>query len=124
MGCMVLASSFMSAFYCIPGHRSLFFGQDAEEVQERRRIHAGQVGNVPHVEFQNNESHVNRQGRLREDVLPAATAAHAAVAAVSSLSNNIRRGSKPQESSEQDEGPPKNTVSKDTAASEAEEVPV
>ena len=124
MGCIVLASSFMSAFYCIPGHRSLFFGQDAEEVQERRRIHAGQVGNVPHVEFQNSESHVNRQGRLREDVLPAAAAAHAAVAAVSSLSNNIRRSSKPQESSEQDEGPPKNTVSKDKAASEAEEVPV
>ena len=117
MGCIVLISSFMSAFYCIPGHRSLFFGEDAEEVQERRRTHAGQVGNVPHVEFQNNESHVNRQGRLREEVLPAAAAANAAVAAVSSLSNSLLRTSKAEDL----QGPPSNTVTQGTMTSEAEE---
>jgi len=60
MGCTVMASSLLCAFVTINGHRSLFFGEDATEVQERRSAHTGQLGNLPNVDFRNSETQKKR----------------------------------------------------------------
>jgi NNP family nitrate/nitrite transporter-like MFS transporter len=66
MGCAVVVSSLLSALVNIDGHRSLFFGKDANEVTDRRTAHAGQVGNVPVVDFhQSAGTHQNRHSVLR-----------------------------------------------------------
>jgi NNP family nitrate/nitrite transporter-like MFS transporter len=68
MGCSVIASSLLSAFVKIEGHRSLFSGEDAVEVTERRTAHAGQLGNMPNVDFhQSGEANKNRQAVLRAE---------------------------------------------------------
>lgn len=68
MGCSVVGSSILSAFVKIEGHRSLFFGEDAVEVTDRRTAHAGQLGNMPNVDFrQSSEAHKNRQTVLRAE---------------------------------------------------------
>jgi NNP family nitrate/nitrite transporter-like MFS transporter len=38
MGAIVLASSLLTVFICIPGHRGLFFGHDSPVVYEHRRL--------------------------------------------------------------------------------------
>jgi NNP family nitrate/nitrite transporter-like MFS transporter len=75
MGCSVIASSLLSAFVKIEGHRSLFFGEDAVEVTERRTAHTGQLGNMPNVDFhQSGEANKNRRAVLRaEPNVPAET---------------------------------------------------
>ncbi|CAJ1933386.1 unnamed protein product [Cylindrotheca closterium] len=60
MGCAVVASSLLCAFVTIDGHRSLFFGEDATEVKERRSAHAGQLGKLPTVDFRNSEMQKRR----------------------------------------------------------------
>jgi hypothetical protein len=65
MGCIVLASSFITALLAIPGHRSLLRGEDAPEVTFRRDTHAEQLGNRPNVEL-----HIhNVEGHPRQTVL-------------------------------------------------------
>lgn len=67
MGYVILFSSILSAFLRIPGHRTLLFGKDAREVEERRTNHADQVGSVPNIDFHTHthEGHRNRQSLLR-----------------------------------------------------------
>ena len=60
MGCTVMASSLLCALVKIDGHRSLFFGEDASEVKERRSAHTGQLGNLPNVDFRNTEAQKRR----------------------------------------------------------------
>ncbi len=69
MGCLVLASAFLTALIAVPGHRSLLRGVDAQEVLSRRDTHAEQLGNLPNVDFlAPNEGDQNRQSNLRAEV--------------------------------------------------------
>ena len=71
-----MASSILSALVHIEGHGALFYGKDTAEVADRRTAHAGQVGNVPNVDFhQSNEAHKNRQSVLRAEATAAAETA-------------------------------------------------
>ena len=94
MGCMVLCSSILSVFIAIPGHRTLLCGQDAQEVADRRNFHAGQVGNVPNVEFHghNRDNHRNRQSLLRTDAPLTPNSHHNAGATTEAELNSTERG--------------------------------
>lgn len=71
MGCSVMVSSLLCAVVTIDGHRSLFFGEDASEVNERRSAHTGQLGNLPNVDFRNSEAqkkrNIMRESRAEEE---------------------------------------------------------
>jgi NNP family nitrate/nitrite transporter-like MFS transporter len=74
MGCIVLASSGLTAFIAISGHRALLCGHDASEVLDRRDAHAGQLGSVPLVDLHthDSEAHRNRQTTLRNEAATSA----------------------------------------------------
>jgi NNP family nitrate/nitrite transporter-like MFS transporter len=74
MGLIVLASSVLTAFIAISGHRDLLRGLDASEVLDRRESHAGQLGSVPLVDLHthDSEAHRNRQTTLRNEAPPSA----------------------------------------------------
>ena len=71
MGCTILVSSILSAFVFIPGHKSLFCGEDTREVEESRIARTEQVGIVPNIEItgrnhQDGQANPqNRQSQLR-----------------------------------------------------------
>ena len=71
MGFIVLASSLLTVFIAISGHRALLCGLDASEVLDRRDAHTGQLGSVPLVDLHthDSEAHRNRQSTLRNEAV-------------------------------------------------------